>query len=1043
MIPILNSSTTLTGKGIGHLTDALSCVITHEINGEYELRMRYPVTGIHYGDLAENLIIWAEPDNMTQTQAFRIYRITRPLNNIVTVYARHIAYDMSGIIVKPFSAFSLSTALAAIPSNCSPSCPFSFSTTRSTTVAFEIKEPTVLWAMMGGTEGSLLDVYGGEWDFDNLTAKSMSRLGSDRGVAIRYGKNMTELEQDITIESTYAGVFPYWYDGETDTLVKLASDYIPVSGALGTRLLLLDLSDEFDTQPTEAQLTTRAEAYIDSHDLGEPKISWKVNMAMLAQSEEFSAVLEQVMLGDTIHIFYEPMNLTATARAVKLEYDVLQERYNSITLGRVKQNLAKIVADTQTATANVVKGVKSTIEDAVAHATDFIRNGSGYMRFIYDGDQLTEIVSMDDPDIEQAQKVWRWNNGGFGFSSTGYNGPYTLAITQDGSIVADFIKSGTLDASQVTVENLDASKITTGQMSASRVNLTDYSTTSQMNAAITASETGILTTVSNTYQTQANAAVVNLLPSVYYRENQSGNTFVYNDVTWTLNADGSVTATGTATGTSWYVLTTSDTAVPDTPVDPQSKYTVSGAPNVEGCSITFIRYDASGAWLAQSTVTSTPVTSDPGAYTVRLELRVAGGTVLPNGGATWYPMLEKGDTAHAYVSTHGGSYAMESAIRQNANNIELKVSETDFTGNNIIGKINLTSTTATIAASHINLQGAVSITSLDSSLQSSVNGIPIVNLLPTVYRNEALYGTSHVSNGITWTVNADGSVTAAGTASAQSVFYISGNTKTTSFVPWINIDPTKKYTLSGGPNVTNCNITCQRFDSSGSSLGYQATETSRVMPEGASYAFVYLEIANGTAIPNGVTFFPMLEVGEIAHAYSSTHDGTGAAMTKITTNEQAISLEAQTRAADVGNVQSNLEAEIEIRSNQIQSLVENVETLDGSITQKVATAVTQSTSGLDARITSVKQTADDTAEVIDTHFEFSTAGMKIKGTEGSSDTSFLQLAADRVSLYENDTERLWLDEDGANAQAFNATQAVRVGSFIWEEYPGGFRLVKN
>lgn len=451
MIPILSNTATLTGNGLGRLAETLSCIVTHEVNGEYELRMTYPVTGIRYGDLAENLIIWAEPDNLTPAQAFRIYRITRPLNGIVTIYARHIAYDMSGIVVKPFTASTLTNALAAISPNSSPSCPFTITSTRTVATQMKVSVPTVLWGLLGGQSGSFLDIYGGEWDFNNYTAELKTTLGTDRGVTVRYGKNLTKLEQDVTIEATYAGVFPFWYDEESGVLVKLTSDYISIPGATGSRLLLLDLSDEWETAPTEVQLQARANAYITANDPGTPKISWKVNMAMLSQSEEFAnlAILEQVMLGDTIHVYYEPMNLTASARAVKLEYDVLLERYTTVTLGRVKQNMAQIVAAEKKETAQNFKTMKSTLEKAIDSATDFITNPSGEMRFIYANDVLQEIISLDDPDISQAQSVWRWNNGGFGHSSTGYAGPYTLAITQNGAIVADFITAGTMAGNRV------------------------------------------------------------------------------------------------------------------------------------------------------------------------------------------------------------------------------------------------------------------------------------------------------------------------------------------------------------------------------------------------------------------------------------------------------------------------------------------------------------------------------------------------------------------------------------------------------------------
>lgn len=452
MIPILSTTSTLTGNGLGRLSDALTCVVTHEINGIYELVMTYPVTGARYADLANDLIIFADSDNYTKDQAFRIYRITKPLNGIVTIYARHICYDMSGYVCPPINKSSLTTTLAALASSCVPSgCPFTFTSPRSVATAYKTETPMSLWQMMGGVQGSLLDVYGGEWDFNNYTATLRTTLGTNRGMQVRYGKNMTELEQDASIEAQYGGIYPFWYDAESGTLVTLPENYITVAGG-GSRVLCIDFSDSFETKPTVTQLRNRATSYANANKVGEPEITWKVAFVPLQQSAEYKniAVLESVQLGDTVSVFYEPMNLTASARAVKTDYNVLLNRFETVTLGRVKQNLAKIVVKQKQDLEHSVAVVKSTLEHAIDTATDFITNGGGYMRFIYDQDEnLVEIISLDNADISQAASVWRWNNGGFGHSSTGYSGPYTTAITQNGAIVADFITAGTLDATVI------------------------------------------------------------------------------------------------------------------------------------------------------------------------------------------------------------------------------------------------------------------------------------------------------------------------------------------------------------------------------------------------------------------------------------------------------------------------------------------------------------------------------------------------------------------------------------------------------------------
>ena len=448
---LLSNTFPVVGNGLGGLPDAIECIVSHEINGIYELQMRYPVTGQHFDEIESGRFIMAKPDDLTPAQPFRVYRITKPLNGVVTVYARHICYDMQGIVAEPFTAGSLTEAFQTLPTVLTPANSFSFQTTRSVASGITLAEPRPLWKLLGGQAGSFLDVYGGEWDFDGYNVKLLTRLGTDRGVTIRYGKNMTDLEQDATIEAAYSGVYPYWYDEESNTLVTLPEKFVAVSGAVvSDRVMMLDCSGDFDDAPTEAQLRARANAYITANSVGNAKTSWKISFVSSNGYEDDLRLLEQVQLGDTLSVYYERLNVNATARAVKTEYDVLAERYKAVTLGRVKQNLAQIIVSNQEQTASQFSEVKSDIEHAVDGATDFIRHGEGYMRFIYNAaDELTEIVSLDDPDITQALSVWRWNNGGFGHSSTGYNGPYTLAITQNGAIVADFITAGTLNANVI------------------------------------------------------------------------------------------------------------------------------------------------------------------------------------------------------------------------------------------------------------------------------------------------------------------------------------------------------------------------------------------------------------------------------------------------------------------------------------------------------------------------------------------------------------------------------------------------------------------
>lgn len=384
MIPILSTTIVPVGNGIGGLGDAIECKVSHEINGEYELIMRYPINGMHFDELETGLIIVAQPGILDTSQPFRIYRITKPLNGVVTIYAHHVVYDMSGIVVTPFTASSLANAITAVSSHVVPSMSgFTLATDKTVNSQMTIVEPRPLWRLLGGQEGSFLDVYGGEWDFNGQTATLKSRIGADNGVEVWYGKNLTGFEQDETLEGTYGYVYPYWYDEESGTLVTLTEQYIAITGALSDRILCLDCGDHFEDQPTETQLRNYTNSYITANSIGNADFSWKVDFLMLAQTLEYKnqAHLEQVSLGDTIHVTYDALGVNITARIVKTEYDVLRDQYVTLTVGRVKQNLAAIVTNQSKEIENLKKALTNVI------TANSFRAGTG-AKAVLDSDSL-------------------------------------------------------------------------------------------------------------------------------------------------------------------------------------------------------------------------------------------------------------------------------------------------------------------------------------------------------------------------------------------------------------------------------------------------------------------------------------------------------------------------------------------------------------------------------------------------------------------------------------------------------------------------------
>ena len=451
--PILYDAaeTDFSHNGIGILSDCISCEVTEERNGEFELVMKYPASGIHFSSVTDRAIIKAKANQSNTMQLFRVYARSKPLNGIVTVSAEHISYDLSGIPVAPFSADDVVETMAGLLSNAVVDCPFEFWTDKQTVATFAATTPKSIRACFGGSEGSILNVYGGEFEFDNYTVRLYNKRGANRGVSIRYGKNLTAIKQDENCASVYTGVYPYWLDGNGENLTQLDEKIVNADGDYNfIRILPLDLSSYFEEQPTQDQLLSTAKNYMIENEIGVPSVSLTVSFAQLEQSEEYKGIafLERVFLCDTVNVEFPLLNVSTTAKVTKIVYDVLLDRVKSATLGSVRANITDTVLKQQ---QNIEKVESPTyLQKATANATNWITSGKGYVTIKRDaGGQANEILIMDTPDIETAVNVWRWNSGGLGYSSTGYNGIYSTAITQDGQIVADFMNTGTLNANVI------------------------------------------------------------------------------------------------------------------------------------------------------------------------------------------------------------------------------------------------------------------------------------------------------------------------------------------------------------------------------------------------------------------------------------------------------------------------------------------------------------------------------------------------------------------------------------------------------------------
>ena len=460
MKPILYPAgeTEFVSNGLGRLADAVSCKVKEERNGQYELELQYPVTGLHYSDIMEERIICARHDDTDDIQPFRIYKITRPMNGIVTVNARHITYQLSKVVAMPFTANSCADALQGLIDNAEGDCPFSVWTDKALNISFSVTQPATVRSLLGGVAGSILDVYGpGEFEWDRFTVKFHASRGVNAGVMIRYGKDLTDVKKTTDTSNIWTGIVPFWIglnDEEEETLVTLPEKVIYADNKddyVYRMVTPVDMSSYFMERPTEEQLRSRAESYVRANaETGIPA-TIEISFVALWQTEEYKniAPLQKLRLCDTVMVYHRGLGIENSAKIVSVTYDVLLERYEAMTVGDVRTSLT----DTMRAISEEINRDTpsvSAIKNAISHATNILSGGlGGYVVINTNADgQPVEILAMNTADITSATYILRLSKEGISVSTTGYTGPYETVMQLSGSIGAEFLR-GVLDAALV------------------------------------------------------------------------------------------------------------------------------------------------------------------------------------------------------------------------------------------------------------------------------------------------------------------------------------------------------------------------------------------------------------------------------------------------------------------------------------------------------------------------------------------------------------------------------------------------------------------
>lgn len=353
MIPILYVGTTqgpFTSNGKGLLTDAISCQVTEELNGSYDLIMKYPINGVHGSNIKERDIVVAQPGQKKDPQPFRIYRMTRPVNGIITVYAHHISYDLNDVPVMPFKALNPSGAVSSIKTNMVFSTPFTISAPfdKYRAGTLKISSPTNARAALMGEENSVASTFftesAGQIYFDWYNIQIQNSRGIDRGVTITYGKNMTDYVKETNRSEFYNGILPYKKNND-GTIFTLPERFIMVSeGFLWKKLKIVDFSrmyEDDETLTAEDNLRNASIQYMKDNEFGKFTVSLDVSFVNLKDTAEYANIteLQKVDLGDTVTVDMPMYGDTVKEICSKTVYNVLTEKYSSISIGKLRRGI--------------------------------------------------------------------------------------------------------------------------------------------------------------------------------------------------------------------------------------------------------------------------------------------------------------------------------------------------------------------------------------------------------------------------------------------------------------------------------------------------------------------------------------------------------------------------------------------------------------------------------------------------------------------------------------------------------------------------------
>lgn len=449
-------------NGVGQI-NPISCVVTEELNGIYEAEFQVSTNDKYYPLLKQNGLVKIKVGDNSE-QIFRIYSISEPINFVVTCKCQHITYDLSKVTIKPFSATGASNCVTQLLAKVLGTYPFTMTTDISnTTSTFNLNIPRSWRECLGGYEGSLLDTFRGEYEYDNLTVKMLARRGADNGVKISYGKNLTDFEQEQNNENVYDAVYGY---AIVDEVTYEASGIYNKTSATTPKVLNVDFSNKYDSGqiPTAAELLSYATTYATNNDIEIPRVNIKISFIPLWQTDEYKDILplERVKLGDTVHVYFDKLGVTASSRVIKTVWNALTEKYDEIELGDARANLNTVINEIVSEDVSTSHGF---LESELESMSKLIVNGLGLH---ITRDTQGRIYLHNAEDLATSQYQYIITSSGFMLSED-YGQTWSSGWDISGNAILNSLSTITLKALEIYGSYIEGSQIRFGDANGTNI----------------------------------------------------------------------------------------------------------------------------------------------------------------------------------------------------------------------------------------------------------------------------------------------------------------------------------------------------------------------------------------------------------------------------------------------------------------------------------------------------------------------------------------------------------------------------------------------